>query len=121
MAFDSFSSEGRGWLRAAVARAQQQAGPDKDLGDQSSGEAKGAQQRHFFCVQREGDVMFVPHGWGHSTLNLRESIGVANFFLDEDAVGYRPSKVFHSTRGIRSLQTAVGVTAPSDFDPDGHP
>ena len=24
---------------------------------------------------------------GHATLNLRESIGVANFFLDEDAVG----------------------------------
>ena len=53
--------------------------------------------------------MFVPQGWGHSTLNLRESIGVANFFLDEDAVGYRPTKLFHSSRGIRSLQTAAGI------------
>ena len=48
-------------------------------------------------------------------------VGVANFFLDEDAVGYRPTKIFHSMRGIRSLQTAMGISAPSDFVPDGHP
>ena len=84
------------------------------LPDESSG-------RRLYCVQRAGDVMFVPQGWGHSTLNLRESIGVANFFTDEDAVGYRPSKLFHSSRGIRSLQTAAGITSPSDYDPDGHP
>eukprot|EP01043_Picozoa_sp_COSAG02_P003665 COSAG02_NODE_91_length_37690_cov_91.664840_9_plen_943_part_00 len=121
MAADSFSSEGHGWLRAALARAQREPGVHKASGVHSSEEENGTGRRHLFCVQREGDVLFVPHGWGHSTLNLRESIGVANFFLDEDAVGYRPSKIFHSNRGIRSLQTALGVTAPSDFDPDGHP
>ena len=32
----------------------------------------GGQGRLLFCVQEEGDVLYVPHGWGHSTLNLRE-------------------------------------------------
>ena len=50
-----------------------------------------------------------------------ESVGVANFFVDADSPGYRPNKIFHSTVGIRSLQTAAGITSPSDFDPDGHP
>lgn len=53
--------------------------------------------------------------------NTKESIGVANFFLDEDDAGFRPAKLFHSTRGIRSLQTAAGVSSPSDMHPDGHP
>ena len=132
LAADSFSSSsptGQGWLdeavrRQAAARAQPDLGPGPETEsrqEQEQQEEKQQQQRMLFCVQREGDVLFVPQGWGHSTLNLRESIGVANFFLDEDASEYRPSKLFHSARGIRSLQTAAGITAPSDFDPDGHP
>ena len=29
------------------------------------------------CVQRDGDVIFVPASWGHATLNVEASIGVA--------------------------------------------
>ena len=29
------------------------------------------------CVQRGGDVIFVPNGWGHSVLNLKTSVGYA--------------------------------------------
>ena len=29
------------------------------------------------CVQGPGDMVYVPEGWGHSTVNLDETIGVA--------------------------------------------
>ena len=29
------------------------------------------------CLQRGGDALFVPAGWGHTTLNLQESAGFA--------------------------------------------
>ena len=29
------------------------------------------------CLQMPGDVMFVPHGWGHAVLNLKASAGFA--------------------------------------------
>ena len=29
------------------------------------------------CVQRAGDVLYVPRGWGHGVLNLAPSVGVA--------------------------------------------
>jgi uncharacterized protein YaaW (UPF0174 family) len=31
----------------------------------------------YLCTQQAGDLMYVPHGWGHAVLNLRTSIGVA--------------------------------------------
>merc|ERR1712060_249713 len=99
------------WLKEASERAR---GETKA----TSTETRGSRM---YCVQREDDVLFVPAGWGHSTLNLQESIGIASFFLDENAVGYRPTKFFHSIRGIRSLQTSLGISSPSDFDVDGHP
>ena len=72
------------------------------------------------CVQQEGDVIFVPAGWGHATLNLNESVGVASFFSDQEASGLKPNQMWHSARGIRSIQTAAGISAPSDYDHDGH-
>ena len=35
------------------------------------------------CVQRAGDILFVPSGWGHAVLNLEE---VAGFAVEETAV-----------------------------------
>ena len=35
------------------------------------------------CVQRAGDILFVPSGWGHAVLNLEE---VAGFAVEESAV-----------------------------------
>jgi oxalate decarboxylase/phosphoglucose isomerase-like protein (cupin superfamily) len=32
------------------------------------------------CTQESGDVVFVPPMWGHATLNLAESIGIASEF-----------------------------------------
>ena len=32
------------------------------------------------CVQEAGDMLFVPAGWAHSTLNIETSIGVAYEF-----------------------------------------
>jgi hypothetical protein len=29
------------------------------------------------CMQEAGDVMFVPHGWGHVVVNTMVSVGVA--------------------------------------------
>jgi hypothetical protein len=39
------------------------------------------------CTQEAGDVVFVPDGWGHATLNLAESIGWAQEF------GYGPREI----------------------------
>lgn len=105
MAITSFKN---GWLNEAALRAS----------NQSIEAGKG--ERMLFCVQHEDDVLFVPAGWGHATLNLNESIGVASFFSDEEASGFKPTKLWHSARGMRSIQTAVGISTPSDYDPDGH-
>jgi oxalate decarboxylase/phosphoglucose isomerase-like protein (cupin superfamily) len=35
------------------------------------------------CTQYSGDVMFVPSLWGHATLNVRQSVGVAHEFSVE--------------------------------------
>ena len=29
------------------------------------------------CTQQAGDIVFVPKNWGHATLNIRQSIGLA--------------------------------------------
>ena len=44
----------------------------------------GAQQ----CEQRPGDVLFVPKLWGHCTLNLGETVGVATPFSLRGGVDY---------------------------------
>ena len=35
------------------------------------------------CTQQPGDIMFVPSLWGHGTINLKQSIGVAHEFTIE--------------------------------------
>lgn len=35
------------------------------------------------CTQYSGDVIYVPSLWGHSTLNIQQSIGVAHEFSVE--------------------------------------
>ena len=117
--FAAHSFEQRGWLEEAAQRARANVRGAASHPPAADELANATIRR--YCVQREGDVIFVPAGWGHSTLNLEESVGVANFFLDVDSIELRPNKAFHSTRGIRSLQTAAGITSPSDYDPDGHP
>ena len=44
----------------------------------------GAGSRPHVCTQRAGDLFFVPRAWSHATLNLRESVGFAVEFNDDD-------------------------------------
>jgi hypothetical protein len=119
LAATSFEGE---WFAEAEARTVSRAAHAQPRAAARADEpVHSASEERRYCVQREGDVLYVPAGWGHSTINLRESVGVAHFFDDDDAAGYRPNKMFHATPGMRSLQTAAGITSPSDHDRDGHP
>jgi hypothetical protein len=87
LAVDLFATTGRGWLDEAVQRAKggssssnSGGGGGGGGGGRGGGSGGGkthvnvknsAQRRRFYCVQREGDVLYVPAGWGHSTLNLQ--------------------------------------------------
>ena len=115
----------REWFADAAARAAAAAAARGEGEGASEGESEGEGEArgsfYYYCVQRPDETLFVPQGWAHATINLRESIGVAGFFLDDDAAGYRPNKAWHTAPGIRSLQTAAGISAPSDYDANGHP
>ena len=41
----------------------------------------GNNARPMQCTQESGDVIFVPEGWGHSVLNMAESVGWASEFM----------------------------------------
>lgn len=43
----------------------------RPIGSESDGAAR------LQCTQNAGDVMYVPHGWGHAVLNVHASVGVA--------------------------------------------
>lgn len=36
------------------------------------------------CVQRPGDLIFIPHGWWHAALNLEESIAVTQNVVNDE-------------------------------------
>ena len=40
------------------------------------------------CVQRAGDVLYVPPLWGHGTINLGETVGMAAPFALRVGVDY---------------------------------
>ncbi len=41
-------------------------------------------QQQLECVQHAGDIIYVPSGWSHSTLNVDECIGHAIEFDTSD-------------------------------------
>ena len=41
------------------------------------------------CVQEAGDLIYVPHRWGHATFNLEPSIGIAEEFIYTPLAGWR--------------------------------
>ena len=55
-------------------------------GGDGAGETRGGAALE--CEQRAGDVLFVPALWGHLTLNLGESVGVATPFTLRNGVDY---------------------------------
>jgi len=32
------------------------------------------------CVQEEGDLLYVPDGWGHATLYITDTVGIASLY-----------------------------------------
>ena len=64
-----------GWLAAAEARGSAEA--PNATSPTTTAAARGLPKGALVCVQRAGDVMYVPPGWGHAVLNLNTSVGVA--------------------------------------------
>ena len=60
-------------LKNAAAADDKHAGVDVDVDVDDDDDDDGALE----CTQEAGDVMFVPHSWGHAVINLVETIGVA--------------------------------------------
>ena len=70
-------------LKVAKAKGDKKS-PDKRSPDKKK-RVRGAAQRDWFgaamsleLVQEGGDVLFVPAGWAHSTLNVEVSVGVVH-------------------------------------------
>ena len=42
----------------------------------------GPGEQPITCVQEAGDFVYVPAAWGHTALNLEDSIGIAIGFRD---------------------------------------
>lgn len=55
------------------------------------------------CIQRTGDVMFVPEGWGHGVLNLEVSVGYARGFTAAHQAFQTRPHVFKANDQVRSL------------------
>jgi hypothetical protein len=64
------------WLAAAEARGSAEASTNA-TSPATTAAARGLPKGALVCVQRAGDVMYVPPGWGHAVLNLNTSVGVA--------------------------------------------
>ena len=56
-------------------RAMQRLFPERTIRDGAP--ALGPLATPRLCVQRAGDLLFVPTGWAHAVVNLAESVGVA--------------------------------------------
>jgi hypothetical protein len=59
------------------------------------------------CVQQEGDLLYVPLHWGHATLNVRDSIGIAAEF----STSYRPFSI--TSNGLVAAAAAAAASAAS--------
>lgn len=44
-------------------------------------EEHGDDDRALRCVQRRGDLVFVPDSWGHAVLNTKETVALAFEFV----------------------------------------
>lgn len=77
------------WLRAPGARVYGSVPPARELlkgqGDNSWTEGPGASgtDPDILCVQLPGDLLYVPRGWAHRTLNLERGAGLAAEYNQE--------------------------------------
>ena len=47
--------------------------------------AEGSAARPLECIQREGELLYVPEGWYHATVNLGDTVAVASQRLHQSA------------------------------------
>ena len=46
---------------------------------------QGSAARPLECIQREGELLYVPEGWYHATVNLGDTVAVASQRLHQSA------------------------------------
>jgi len=76
-AFNALAYGKKGWVLVPPANASFSNKPAADMAQALAGDGPKGVLR---CVQNAGDVLVVPPSWGHLTLNLAASIGVAKEF-----------------------------------------
>lgn len=95
------------WMIWPEARTFYAATPAATFAEQVVPKLKGA-NAPLQCVQQPGDLVYVPARWGHTTLNLGPTVGVAVGFRTDDA---ERSKL---VLGVpRSAQSCGEVEPPS--------
>ena len=68
----------------------------------------GGEDAPLTCIQHSGDLLYVPAKWGHSTVNLTPTIGVAVGFRTDDVL---PAAL--NGHGARSCDAKVPAEPPS--------
>ena len=68
----------------------------------------GGEDAPLTCIQHSGDLLYVPAKWGHSTVNLTPTIGVAVGFRTDDVL---PAAL--NGPGERSCDAKVPAEPPS--------
>jgi hypothetical protein len=67
------------WFLSPPGDAEWSVQPASEFRDSLAGLASD-QHAPIECVQQAGDMLYVPKGWGHSTINIEASVGVAYEF-----------------------------------------
>jgi hypothetical protein len=75
------------WYLSPPPQALYSTQPAAEWAAERLGEKARPPEHLFMCVQEAGDVLFVPHGWGHAALNLNTSVGVAIEFAGVGEAG----------------------------------
>ena len=71
---------------------------------QVQAEAAAANRTAMRCVQRAGDLLYVPDGWAHGVLNLGATVGWANsFFAPQHKFVMPPHHFHHGGKLFRTL------------------
>ena len=72
-----FMPPGEGWGVHFSSTREWEGGAKKTL-QRALSQQKHVMKKLSSCIQRSGDILFIPQNWGHAVTNLLGSIGVAN-------------------------------------------
>ena len=82
-AFNALAYGEKRWILLPPSRAAFSTVPgtewllQQQLKEKNADNYNGDLKYGMFCTQKAGDVIYVPHGWGHAVINNRASVGVA--------------------------------------------